>query len=244
LQVLVVDGPASARLHWRRLFEQCPAPSAWVAADATDAVQAMEWLQRRPFDLVMVDVGRLGDRGFALVRALRERSQPPPVVLVSHEASHAVRAFDLEVADFLARPVLPARLQQALRRAQALRHVLGATPAACTLLIPQRDQVVRLPVHEVVYFKAEMKYITARTSRSTYLFEGSLADLEVRHAGQFLRVHRNALAALHWVRALELTHGGRAIGERWQLRLEGVQETLAVSRRQLAAVRAHLKSLA
>jgi two-component system response regulator AlgR len=63
-----------------------------------------------------------------------------------------------------------------------------------------------------------------------------LSELEERHPGQFLRVHRNALVARRAVRALE-KHYDPEEGDGWALRLNGIDELLAVSRRQLSAVR-------
>jgi two-component system response regulator AlgR len=89
---------------------------------------------------------------------------------------------------------------------------------------------------EVLYFKAELKYVTVRTAAKSYILDGALNDLEERHAGRFIRVHRNALVARHAVRALEKHHDPEE-GEGWAVRLQGLDELLAVSRRQLPAVR-------
>jgi two-component system response regulator AlgR len=93
-----------------------------------------------------------------------------------------------------------------------------------------------VPLQEVAYLKAELKYVTVRTAtRSSH--PGWLAE---RAGGtprpQFLRIHRNALVARRLVRALE-KHFDDEEGEGWAVRLQGVDELLAVSRRQLAAVR-------
>jgi two-component system response regulator AlgR len=84
--------------------------------------------------------------------------------------------------------------------------------------------------------KAELKYITVRTAARSYILDASLSELEERHATQFLRVHRNALVARRAVRALE-KHDDPEEGEGWAVRLSGIDELLAVSRRQLTAVR-------
>jgi two-component system response regulator AlgR len=89
----------------------------------------------------------------------------------------------------------------------------------------------------VLYLKAELKYITVRTASHSYILEGSLNDLESRHANRFLRVHRNALVARQAVRSLE-RHHDPVEGDGWAVRLDRVDEPLCVSRRQLAAVRA------
>lgn len=243
LQVLVVQGSQTQGPPWRDLLERCNAPSGVIAGEAPDAVRAMDLVQRQRFDLALVDVRLPGVDGFVLARALAECAQPPRVVLVSEDPAHAALAFDAEAADFLTRPVRPERLQQTLDR---VRRLEGAArdARAHRLLIPQRDQVLQVPLQEVVYFKAEQKYVTVRTARQRHLLAGSLADLQARYDRQFLRVHRNALVARRSLRALERVPGGRSQEERWQLRLQEVDEVLSVSRRQLAAVRAAFRGVA
>jgi two-component system, LytTR family, response regulator AlgR len=88
----------------------------------------------------------------------------------------------------------------------------------------------------VLYFKAELKYVTVRTALRTYILDGSLNELEDRYAAWFMRIHRNALIARRAVRAVE-RHFDAEEGEGWAVRLNGLDELLAVSRRQLSAVR-------
>ena len=104
------------------------------------------------------------------------------------------------------------------------------------MVIQERGRTERLPLDEVLYLKAELKYVTVRTAARSYIVDESLADLEARHPQWFLRVHRNALVARRAVRALE-KHFDPEEGEGWAVRLSGLDELLMVSRRQLAAVR-------
>jgi hypothetical protein len=91
----------------------------------------------------------------------------------------------------------------------------------------------------VLYLKAELKYITVRTAGHSYLLEASLSELEARYSSRFVRIHRNALVARRAVRSLE-RHFDAQEGEGWAVRLDGIDEALFVSRRQLAAVKALL----
>ena len=81
-----------------------------------------------------------------------------------------------------------------------------------------------------------VRYITVRTASRSYILDASLSELEERHAAHFLRVHRNALVSRRAVRALE-KHYDPEEGEGWAVRLNGIEDLLAVSRRQLSAVR-------
>mgnify|MGYP001627449188 CR=1 FL=1 len=239
LQVLLVDDEALARGRLRTLLGDCREPSAEVAGEAATAAQARELLRRQRFDLVLLDVRMPGEDGLALAAALRDLPEAPPVVFVTAHADHAVEAFDLEAADYLTKPVRLERLQQALQRARRRAREKEASAAnedGDTLLIQDRGHLVRLPLSEVIYFKAELKYVTVRTAARSYISDESLSELEERFGSRLLRIHRNALVVRRALRALE-RHDDPEEGEGWALKLAGVDESLAVSRRQLAAVR-------
>jgi len=237
LKVLLVDDEALARARLRTLLAECDAPAAVPAGEAANAAQAMELLLRQPVDAVLLDVHMPGADGLALAQALRALPQPPAVVFVTAHAEHAVAAFELEAVDYLTKPVRRERLQAALQKVQRGVLARGEAPAAPeTLLIHDRGRTERVPIGEVLYFKAELKYVTVRTSARSYILDASLSELEERHAAHFLRVHRNALVARRALRALE-RHDDPEEGEGWAVRLTGVEDVVAVSRRQLGAVR-------
>lgn len=240
LQVLVVDDEPLARSRLRTLLGDCAAPAATVVAEAGNATEAMEQLRRHAgIDAVLLDIHMPGADGLALAQALRALTDPPAVVFVTAFAEHAVAAFELEAVDYLTKPVRLERLQAALQKVERnlqARRGGQPEPAEEVLVIQDRGRTERVPIGEVLYFKAELKYITVRTAARSYILDGSLSELEERHGGQFLRVHRNALVARRAVRALE-KHYDPEEGEGWAVRLNGVDESLAVSRRQLSAVR-------
>ena len=237
LKMLLVDDEPLARARMRTLLAECPSPLAEVAGEAANAAQAMEHLRRQAFDGVLLDIHMPGADGLALAQVLRSLPESPPIVFVTAYAEHAVSAFELEAVDYLTKPVRMERLQTALERIERARKGRsGPEPEQEVLVIQDRGRTERVPVTEVLYFKAELKYITVRTAARSYILDGSLSDLEERHGTQFLRVHRNALVSRRAVRALE-KHFDAEEGEGWAVRLNGVEESLSVSRRQLSAVR-------
>jgi two-component system, LytTR family, response regulator AlgR len=243
IKVLIVDDETLARSRLRTLLGECHHPPVEVVGEAANAVQAMEQVQRSRCDLVLLDVHMPGVDGMALAAALRQLAAPPVVVFVTAHAEHALQAFELEAVDYLSKPVRRERLQQALQKVERLllaghggarQGVNSEGPES--LLIQERGRTERVALSDVVYLKAELKYITVRTAEKEHIFDGALSDLEQRYAHLFVRVHRNALVARRAVRALE-KHHDPVEGEGWTVRLDGVDERLTVSRRQLAAVR-------
>ena len=239
LRVLLVDDEALARARLRTLLADCQAPAAQVVAEAATAAQALAWLQRERADLALLDIHMPGADGLALAQALRALPEPPAVVFVTAHAGHAVQAFELEALDYLTKPVRLERLQAMLQKVERIRLLhQGSGPdlAEEFLTIQTRGRLQRLPLAQVLYVKAELKYLTVRTVAEQHLLEGSLTELEERHGARFIRIHRSALVARAAVRALDKVEPG-AQGSGWALRLHGLDELLPVSRRQLAAVR-------
>jgi len=122
------------------------------------------------------------------------------------------------------------------------RHLPGTKldrlPAAARrfLSVTERSRVVLVPIEEIVYLKAELKYITIRTAEREFLLEESLTKLEEEFGQRFVRVHRNCLVARDAIRGFErrVNADGDA---HWEVLLRGVNEALPVSRRQQFIVR-------
>ncbi len=240
MKVLIVDDEALARTRLRALLGECHSPSVQVQAEAANATQALEWLRRQRFDVALIDIHMPGADGLALAQLLQSVPDRPALVFVTAYTEHAARAFDLDAVDYLTKPVRLERLQEALRK--VLRQAGSAAAVdriEPVLLIQERGKTERVLVSEVLYLKAELKYITVRTAGKSYLLEASLSDLEENYAGHFLRIHRNALISRSAVQALEKSQHPQE-GQGWAVRLRGIDELLWVSRRQLAGVRALL----
>jgi two-component system response regulator AlgR len=236
LQLLIVDDEPLARLRLRALVESLNEPAADVAGEANDAEQALAWLRERHADALLLDIRMPGRSGLHLAQALKAMVLPPAVVFVSAHAEHALAAFDLEAVDYLTKPVRRERLQAALQRVQQRLLPPEVAHSMPVLVVHDRGRVLRLPLAEVLYLRAELKYVTLRTTGHSYVLDDTLAELEQRLGDGFIRVHRNALVARHAVRALERREEARG-DDAWAVRVAPSDEWLAVSRRQLAAVR-------
>jgi two-component system response regulator AlgR len=132
--------------------------------------------------------------------------------------------------------------QETLLKKELAKHVFIGLEDDCSeyfLLIQDRGKTQRVALADVLYLKAELKYITVCTAAQSYIFVGSLAALEASHPRHFIRIHRHTLVARHAVTALGSSVEALLSGP-WVLRLAGVDEPLAVSRRQRAALRTSL----
>ena len=239
LKILLVDDELLARQRLRTLLADCTEPQAEVLAEAANGPQVITALGLGTFDLVLLDIRMPGMDGVQLAHTISSMSEPPAVVFVTAHAEHAVQAFDVAAVDYLTKPVRLERLQQALQKVERIvqaKILQNADSSVDSLIIQDRGRTEKVPLTEVLYLKAELKYITVRTAARSYILDGALNELEEKYAAQFMRIHRNALIARRAIRALE-KHYDAEEGEGWAVRLNGIPELLAVSRRQLSAVR-------
>ncbi len=244
MRVLIVDDEKLARSRLQAVLADCSTLPELQISEAADALQAMRILEQQPIDLIFLDIHMPGASGLSLAREIRHLPQVPQIIFVTAHAEHALQAFDLDAIDYLTKPISSARLQKALEkvsRVQQAREQMAQAPEK-TLIIHDRGRMLRVPLAEVLYFKAELKYITVRTAQATYILDGSLTEIEQDYGAGFMRVHRNALVAKRAITALE-KHHDEEYGEGWAVRLQGIAEPIAISRRQLVNVRSAIQKL-
>ena len=242
--ILIVDDEKLARSRLQAILADCSTLPELQISEAADALQAMRILEQQPIDLIFLDIHMPGASGLSLAREIRHLPQVPQIIFVTAHAEHALQAFDLDAIDYLTKPISSARLQKALEkvsRVQQAREQMAQAPEK-TLIIHDRGRMLRVPLAEVLYFKAELKYITVRTAQATYILDGSLTEIEQDYGAGFMRVHRNALVAKRAITALE-KHHDEEYGEGWAVRLQGIAEPIAISRRQLVNVRSAIQKL-
>lgn len=243
LRVMVVDDESPARRRLRELLDDCAAslPIA-VVGEASNGREALDLMQAAPPDLVLTDIHMPDMDGIELARHLLKLPRPPVVVFTTAYHEHALEAFEVNAIDYLVKPVRVQRLLSALTKVPKLKPITAERIAQIPsnarrfLSVTERSRVVLVPIDEILYLKAELKYITIRTRDKEYLLEESLTRLEQEFGHRFVRVHRNCLVARDAIRGFErrVNDDGDA---HWEVLLNGLAETLPVSRRQQGIVR-------
>ncbi len=242
LRVLIVDDEAPARSRMRDLLADVSVElPVTIAGEAANGREALGLAQSGEIDVVLLDVRMPGMDGIEVAQHLQKMQRPPAVIFATAYDAYAIRAFDLHAVDYLLKPIRAARLQEALARAAhsvtpvAALQDLQQAPRAC-LSAAERGKVHLIPVEEVLYLRAELKYVTVRTAAREYLIEESLTRLEQEFQDVFVRVHRNCLVARAAIRGFE-REGGESGEGPWQVVLADLEERIPVSRRQQHLVR-------
>jgi len=242
LRILIVDDEAPARARLRDVLSDVAAELPLeVVGEAGTAREAADVLAATVADVILLDIRMPEMDGIEFAQHLQKLPEPPAIVFTTAYDAYAIRAFEVHAIDYLLKPIRTSRLKDALTRAQsvrapsaaALRDMSKGPPAF--LSAQERGRIHLIPLDDVIYLKAELKYVTVRTADREYLIEDALARLEQEFGERFVRVHRNCLIARAAVRGFE-----RATGEgegHWLALMNGCDEKIAVSRRQQHIVR-------
>jgi len=243
LRIYIADDEAPARARLRELLADIGGELAsTVVGESANGLEVIEHLPASGAQVLLLDIQMPGMGGLELARHLSALPEPPAIVFVTAHDRHAVEAFELNALDYLMKPVRAARLAVALRKALAAgpaereRLVRAASAAREYFSVAERHRINLVPVGEVLYLKAELKYVTLRTRAGEHLIEEPLVAIEHEFGERFVRVHRNCLVARAAIRGFERAGEGDE-EPHWNVVLDGIAERLPVSRRQWPALK-------
>ena len=243
LRVLIVDdeAPARRRLH-DVLSDSSAALPLTVVGEAANGKEAIALLEVSKPDVLLLDIRMPIMDGIETAEHLLKLEPAPAVIFTTAFDDYAIQAFEVNAIDYLLKPIRAERLIAALQKAraitlariEALKSAVGK--ARTHISIGDRGRILLVPLADVVFLKAELKYVTVRTLAKEYLLEESLVKLEQEFSECFVRIHRNCLLARAYIEGFErVAHEveeGEGASSGWVARIRGMTERLPVSRRQ------------
>jgi len=243
LRIFIADDESPARDRIKELLQDIAAEvPTEIVGEARHGLEAIELVPKSRAQVLLLDIEMPGMRGLEVARHLAGLENGPAVVFITAHDKHAVEAFELNALDYLLKPVRATRLAAALKKASsagapAEERLAGAQSEAREYLsVTERHRIVLVPVRDIVFLRAEQKYVTLRTRNRTHLIEEPLITLESEFAKRFIRIHRNCLVAREAIRGFERA-APSADEPHWLVVLEGIEERLPVSRRQWPLLR-------
>jgi len=239
IRVFIADDEEPARERLKLLLGDIAAEVATtLVGEARHGLEALERVPASGAQVLLLDIQMPGMGGLEVARHLAGLEQPPAVVFVTAHERHAVEAFELNALDYLLKPVRAERLAAALKKASAPGREQLAKAADAPreyLSVAERNRIALVPVSEILFLRAEQKYVTVRTRSREHLIEEALVALEREFAESFVRIHRNCLVARAAIRGFERGSGDEE--SHWLVVLDGIDERLPVSRRQWPVLR-------
>ena len=238
MKILVVDDEKLARARMRELIEKDGEHT--IVGEAMNGNEAIEKAMSLKPDCVLMDIRMPVMDGLEAAMHLQSLDNPPAVIFTTAYDQHALEAFEVNAVDYLLKPIRKDRLSAALQKAKQitlkqlreLNKAQSEPTSRSHISVHMRGQITLIPVQDIVYFMADNKYVTVRTTNEQHLVEDSLVSLEEEFADRFLRIHRNALVAVDYIRGIEKQPSGR-----WRVLLREIDDKLDVSRRHTPEVR-------
>jgi two-component system, LytTR family, response regulator AlgR len=234
IRVLIADDEAPARNRLRDLLADIA--HVRLAGEAKNGQELLHLAAETPVDLVLLDIRMPKMDGIEAAGHLQKLAEPPAIIFTTAYDAYAVKAFDMNALDYLLKPIRLERLQAAIDKAgrfsqTQLSALKPLQNQRSHFSVVERGRVLLVPIDEVIYLRAELKYITVRTKEREYLIEDSLTSIEQEFGQRFIRLHRNCLVAQSSIMGYERRQ--HVDGEsHYVALLREVPETVAVSRRQ------------
>ena len=244
MRILIVDDEQLARERMVRLISE-QLSSHEIIGEAQNGKEALEKIQELHPDVVILDIRMPGMDGLEVARHLMNFDTPPAVIFSTAYDEHAMDAFRVNAVDYLLKPVRVEQLDQALIKAMRpnkeqlvsiSKEDKGQDHARTHVSARTRLGITLIPIEEVYFFRAEHKYVTVRHKEGEVLIEETLKELEDEFPEKFVRVHRNALAAVRYIRGLDKAPFGIQM-----LRFVDIIDKVEVSRRHLPIIRGLLR---
>lgn len=243
MKVLIADDELPARARLRQMLSEIS--DCEVVGEAGHGHEVLRMCEEFSPDVVLLDIRMPDMDGIEAARHLAELDAGPAVVFTTAYDSYAIDAFDAHAIGYLLKPVRQERL------ARALDHALRSTASQIDSLVRDDDPVtvrthlcVRrnaglrlIPVEDIMFLRADQKYVTICHLNGEDLIDEPLKDLADEFVDHFIRIHRSTLIGLAYLERLERNPKGH-----YEVWLKQCSTPLPVSRRHVSAVKAGLRN--
>lgn len=199
---LIIDDEPIARRVIRNHLEKVEGFT--VAGECSNALEAFHLLQSKQARLLFLDIQMPRLSGLDLLRSLQHK---PKVIIVSAHREYALEGFELDVVDYLLKPVPFERFLKAVDKFRQYHqgfhsgNELHETLSQNHLFIRADRKTVRLEPDQVLFIESMSDYLKVHTQNQTYLTKEKISVIEQKLPAQFLRIHRSFIINIHHLQA-------------------------------------------
>jgi two-component system, LytTR family, response regulator len=196
MNCLIIDDNKIARTTMKQIVSQVK--DLVSLGECENAVEAYKLISEKEIDLLLLDIEMPGMDGIELVRQLGDKK--PLIIFITSKKDYAAEAFDLNVVDYVLKPVTPIRLMQAVDKARVLLESNQEETSVEKdefLFIRDSNIVRRLKLDDILFAEAMGDYVKLFTPQKFYAIHTTLKNVEERlPSNRFLRVHRSYVVAI------------------------------------------------
>lgn len=245
MRIIVCDDEPLARERLVRIVKESGHD---VVAQAKTGIEAIVAVKAQQPDIILLDIRMPEMDGVACAQELAKLQHPPAIIFVTAYDHYAIAALKANAIGYLLKPANKDELLEALQKATNLnaaqlneiRKLENPTSRPVREHIAARTHrgVELIKIQDIYYFTADQKYVKVRHKDGIVLIDDTLKELEQEFEDKLFRVHRNAIINIKYLDFLETLDAGQ-----YQLHFKGIDETLAVSRRHLPALREKIQNI-
>lgn len=178
-----------------------------LKAVCTDAIYAMEILQKGKTDVIFLDIHLPRIKGLDFIKTLKN---PPQVIITSAYRDYAVESYELNVVDYLLKPVNFNRFLMAVNKLRAQAHKEISFPqqssAPAHIFINVNKKRIKVYLDDILYIESKKEYISIVTKNRSFLTKFQLGELEEQLAkNNFIRIHRSFIVPREKIDAFSAT---------------------------------------
>lgn len=203
MNCLIVDDNKMARMAMKQLVSQVN--DLLLVGECDNAMEAYNKVNNESIDLLLLDIEMPGMTGLELTKNLGDKS--PLIIFTTAKTDYAVEAFELNVVDYVIKPVSPGRFLQAIEKA---KEVMESNKQDVQVgekeFVFVRDNGIlkRIDINDILYLEAMGDYVKVHTPQKFHVVHSTLKAIgEKLPASKFMRVHRSYIVALNKIDFIE-----------------------------------------
>jgi len=204
MNCIIVDDNKMARAAMKQLVSQVDFLA--LKKECSDPIEAFNFLKTEDVDLVFLDIEMPEMSGIELLKNLEKH---PLIIFITANKEYALQAFELNVADYILKPVNLSRFMAAVSRAKELfdnrnqKLELNENDKDY-IFVRSNSQLVKIKINDILYVQALGDYVNIFTSTSRNTVHITLKGLEEKlPAKKFYRLHRSYLIAIDQIDKVE-----------------------------------------
>lgn len=191
-KVLIVDDNKVARLMLLEMLKKIEGVD--VVGECESAIEARSFLSNNEVDILLLDVEMPGMTGLELLKLLPDK---PATILITAKTGYAIEAFELNVIDYIVKPVSIARIMLAIEKAKELLAMKNTQLNEINreqIFIKDNKVIRKVLINEILWLESKGDYVKINTTDAQYIIHSTLKNMEEKlPAAEFVRIHRGYL---------------------------------------------------
>lgn len=197
MKCIIVDDNKMARMALKQLVSQVQGLE--LIAECNDAAEALDVLNSNGVDLLLLDIEMPGMTGLDLIKKLG--NSKPLIIFTTAKKDYAVEAFELNVVDYLVKPIAMPRFKQAIDKAQ---ETLDSNKQEVKVeeqgfvFVKDNGVLKRIAIDDILFLEAMGDYVKVHTPQKFHVVHATLKSIEEKlPSSKFIRVHRSYIVAIN-----------------------------------------------